>query len=75
MSVHLGSMTSFLSRVAYQDPDWIRIQSGQWIRIRIRIRNPDPGVLDGKNDPQKLKAEGFFCNLEVLYGGLAIGKL
>ncbi len=23
------------------DPDWIRIQSGQW--IRIRIRNPDPG--------------------------------
>jgi hypothetical protein len=19
------------------DPDWIRIQSGQWIRIRIRI--------------------------------------
>jgi hypothetical protein len=23
------------------DPDWLRIQSGQW--IRIRIRNPDPG--------------------------------
>jgi hypothetical protein len=22
------------------DPDWIRIQSGQW--IRIRIQNPDP---------------------------------
>jgi hypothetical protein len=22
----------------YPDPDWIRIQSGQW----IRIRNPDP---------------------------------
>ncbi len=22
--------------------DWIRIQSGQWIRIWIRIRNPDP---------------------------------
>ncbi len=31
-------------------PDWIRIQSGQWIRSRIRIRNPDPG---GQNDPQK----------------------
>ncbi len=27
------------SRVS--DPDWIRIQSGQW--IRIWIRNPDPG--------------------------------
>ena len=26
------------------DPDWIRIQSGQWIRIRIQ---------EGKNDPQK----------------------
>jgi hypothetical protein len=25
-----------------QDPDWIRIQSGQWIRIQ-----------EGKNDPQK----------------------
>jgi hypothetical protein len=22
-----------------------------------------------------LRAEGFFCNLEVLYGGLVIGKL
>jgi hypothetical protein len=28
------------------DPDWIRIQSGQWIRIRIQ---------EGKNDPQKEK--------------------
>jgi hypothetical protein len=26
------------------DPDWIRIQSGQWIRIRIQ---------EGKNDAQK----------------------
>jgi hypothetical protein len=30
------------TRVA--DPDWIRIQSGQWIRIRIQ---------EGKYDPQK----------------------
>jgi hypothetical protein len=30
-----------LSRVA-ADPDWIRMQSGQWIWIRIWIRNPDP---------------------------------
>jgi hypothetical protein len=50
--------------------------------LRIRIK-------EGKCDPQKkkkikkfpvsgvgcslLKAEGFFCNLDVLYGGLGIG--
>ncbi len=28
----------------YPDPDWIQIQLGQWIRIRIQ---------EGKNDPQK----------------------
>jgi hypothetical protein len=28
-------------RVSDPDPYWFRIQSGQW--IRIRIRNPDPG--------------------------------
>ena len=28
-----------ISRVADPDPNWIRIQSGQW----IRIRNPGPG--------------------------------
>jgi serine/threonine protein kinase len=37
-----------VTRVA--DPDWIRIKSGQW--IRIRIRNPDR-IQEGKNDPQK----------------------
>ncbi len=31
-------------RVVDPDPDWIRIQSGLWIRIRIQ---------EGKNDPQK----------------------
>jgi hypothetical protein len=67
------------------DPDLIRIQSGQWIHIRIQIQ-------EGKNDPQKykkikrfscfevldvlfLRAEGFFCVLDVLYRGLGIGKL
>jgi hypothetical protein len=25
------------------NPDWIRMQLGPWIRIRIRIHNPDPG--------------------------------
>jgi hypothetical protein len=36
------------------DPDWIRIQSGQW--IRIRIRNPD-WVLnpEGQKLPKKLE--------------------
>jgi hypothetical protein len=33
---------SIPTRVADPDPNWIRIQSGQWIQIRIRIRNPDP---------------------------------
>jgi hypothetical protein len=35
------------------DLDWIRIQSGQWIRIRIK---------KGKNDPQKIeKSPEFSC--------------
>jgi hypothetical protein len=39
---------NFIVSIRVVDPDWIRIQSGQW----IRIRNPDtdPG---GQNDPQK----------------------
>ncbi len=32
------------------DPDWIRIQLGRW--IRIRIWNPEPG---GQKDPQKVE--------------------
>jgi hypothetical protein len=43
------------------DPNWIRIQSGQW--IRIRIRNP---VQEGKNDPQKKKKLLENSCLEVL---------
>ncbi len=43
-------------RVADPDPYWIRIQSGQ--RIRIRIRNPDR-IQEGKNDPQILKSKKF----------------
>jgi hypothetical protein len=31
------------SRVSDPDPDWIRIQSGQWIRIRNPDPDPDPG--------------------------------
>jgi hypothetical protein len=53
--------------------------SGSGFGIRIK---------EGKIEPQKekllmfgsdgwplLRAEGFFCNLDVLYGGLGIGKL
>jgi hypothetical protein len=40
---------------------------GPW--IRIRIRNPDSEV------PDVLRADGFFCSLDVLYGGLGISKL
>jgi hypothetical protein len=38
--------------------------SGSVFGIRIRIQ-------EGKNDPQTqcLRTEGFFCNLDVLYGG------
>jgi hypothetical protein len=31
------------ARVSDPDPYWTRIQSGQWIRIRIRNPDPDPG--------------------------------
>jgi hypothetical protein len=62
---------------------WIRIQWSSWIRIRIRIQ-------EGKSGPEKykrvirfivwnakcslLRAEGFSCSLDVLYGGLGISK-
>ena len=60
-------------------PDCIRIQWGTWIQIYV-----------GKNYPQRkklknfifwmlecslLRAEGFSCCLNVLYGGLGISKL
>ncbi len=40
------------SRVSDPDPDWIRIQSGQWIRIGIRNPDPDPG---GQKWPTKVE--------------------
>jgi hypothetical protein len=64
-SFHLEE-AGMVVRVA--DPDWIRIQSGQWVRIRIQ---------EGKNDPQKfmfssvgwplLRSEGFFSNLNTFF--------
>ncbi len=55
-------------------PNWIRIQSGQWIRThksRKKLRN----FMFWGAGCSLLRAEGFFCNLDVLYGGLGIGKL
>jgi hypothetical protein len=43
-----------VGQTSVSDPDWIRIQSGQWIRIRIRNPDldPDPDP-EGQNDSQK----------------------
>jgi hypothetical protein len=62
------------------EPDWIRILSGQWIRVRI-----ESPFQEGKNDPQKGKnfmflsagcspwcAGGFSYNLKARHGGLKI---
>ncbi len=66
-----------ITNVSDPYPDWIRIQSGQWIRIRIRIRNPDPGgqkwrkkIMFWSARCSFLRAGGFFCSLDFLYGGL-----
>jgi hypothetical protein len=47
-----------VTRVADPDPDWIRIQSGQW--IRILNPDPDPG---GQKLPTKVD---FFLKVHVL---------
>ncbi len=46
---YLNSYVNNIGRCRVSDPDRIRIQSGQW--IRIRIRNPDPG---GQKWPTKV---------------------
>jgi hypothetical protein len=38
-----------LTRVVDPDPDWIRIQSLVWIRIRIGNPDPDPGARTLRN--------------------------
>jgi hypothetical protein len=54
------------SRVS--DPDGIRIQSGQWIRIHIRNPDPDPG---GQKLPTKKERKNYeiscFVMLDVLF--------
>ncbi len=53
--------------------------SGSWFGIRIWI--PNPGGRTPKNKmfwsagSSLLRAEGFSCSLDVLYGGLGISKL
>jgi hypothetical protein len=44
--------------ISVSDPDWIRIQSGQWFRIRIQ---------EDKNEPKKLKIISCFDVLDVLF--------
>ena len=61
---------SFAISVSDPDPDWIRIQSGQW----IRIRNPDPEP-GGQKWPTKVEIffksscfevlDGLFCELQA----------
>jgi hypothetical protein len=48
-----------LVKVRVSDPDWIRIQSGQWIRIRNRIRHPDPDPGDQKWPTKVEKIRSF----------------
>jgi len=74
-------------RIRDPDPYWIRIQSDHWIRIRNLNTDPDPGgqkwpteveqihVLNWSVGWPHLWAGGFFSILDILYGGLGIGKL
>jgi hypothetical protein len=85
--IFLFKFTSVVDPDPYPDPDWIRIQWGPWIRIRIGIRNPRTKItyqtkIEKVNKYYFLKclmsllrAEGFSCSLDVLYGGLGISEL
>ncbi len=59
----LASLVVISARVSDPDPDWIRIQSGQW--IRIRNRDPDPG---GQKWPTKVEKIGKSSCFDVLDG-------
>jgi hypothetical protein len=58
--------------VSDPDPYWIRIQSGQCIRIRLCIRNPDPdpGGQKWLKKVEKIKKISCFEVLDVLFGEL-----
>ncbi len=51
------------NRVANPDPNWIRIQSGQW----IRIRNPDSESGPGSRRAKMTHKSGSFEVLDVLF--------
>jgi hypothetical protein len=40
--LEVNKTQNFTVRVSDPDPDWIRIQSGQWIRIQEGKNDPDP---------------------------------
>jgi len=56
--LEVNKTQNFTVRVSDPDPDWIRIQSGQWIRIQEGKNDPDPywppastsGSGSGKNE-------------------------
>ncbi len=52
-----------------EDPDWIRIQCGPWIRIRIRNPDPDPDP-GGQKGPTKIKKT--LINFIVLRAGCSL---
>jgi hypothetical protein len=70
------------SRVADPDPDpyWIRIQSvsgygSRRAKMTLKSRKKSRNFMFLSAGCSLLRAEGFFCILDVLYGGLGIGKL
>ncbi len=52
-------------RASDPDPYRIRIQSGQWIRLRIHIQNPDPDP-GGQKLPTKVEKNLEISCFEVL---------
>ncbi len=48
-------MVNFIPTTSVSDPDWVGIQSGQW--IRIRNPDPDPG---GQKQPTKAEKSQIF---------------
>jgi hypothetical protein len=72
-------------RIGSVDQDSIRSGSGSVFGIRIRIQEGKNNAMTHKSRKKDisgfemlkcslLRAEGFFCNLDVPYGGLGIGK-
>jgi hypothetical protein len=57
-------LVAILNSVSDPEPDWIRIQSGQWIRIRIQKGKNDPHIKEKSSiaDPGHFGL-AFFCLL------------